>query len=246
MRNGYQLFIFLFVILLPGLSLFAQGKKSQPLTGVTVNSLTGDFTRVYESTETTDSVSGKFYYTSPNQIFFEINYPLHQIMRIVDNLTEIYYPESKVGFILESTNPVVLPLIPGLMSAIRPDYGLSVLGFKLEDQKMEGDTLLTFWVHSKFPEKVGRFTVAQAHDRLIYTFYEAPDSVSYTKTVFSDYIPSSEDIFFPGKIFTKIRGKTTLSYEKIFLNNLMVNAKIPDEIVHFRIPEDAKIERRKW
>ena len=246
MRNGHQTLIFVFVVFLLGSFLFAQEKKNQPLTSININSLTGNFTRVYESTETSDSISGKFYYTSPNQIFFEVTYPLHQIMRIVDNLTEIYYPDSKKGFVLESTNPMVLPLIPGLMSAIRPDYGLSVLGFKLEDQKMDGDTLLTFWIHSKFPEKVGRFTVAQANDRLIYTYYEAPDSVSYTKTVFSEYIPSNESIFFPGKIVTKIRIQNTLAYEKIFLSSLKVNTEIPGKISRFKIPEDAEIVKKKW
>lgn len=246
MVNKKILWLALFFSITWTSALFSQANKNKPLTGLAVKSLTGDFSRTYKSKAELDSIKGKFYYTSPNQIFFEITYPVHQIMRIVDKVTQIYYPESRKGFILESTNPVIIPLIPGLLSAIRPDYGLSILGFKLKDQQMKGDTLLTFWAHSKLPEKIGRFTVAQVNNRLKYTYYEAPDSVSYTKTFFSDYIPTNENIFFPGKINTKIYMKSTLAFEKIRLSNLKVNKGVPQEISHFKIPDEATIVKRKW
>lgn len=175
----------------------------------------------------------------------EVTYPLHQLMHIEANITIIYYPELSKAFRLESANPVILPLVLGLLAAIRPDYGLSDLGFKLSRQEMRGDTVTALWTHPKARNKIGEYRIAEMNDRLVYTRYESPDTRNHVKTNFTDYVNVS-GIFFPTKISSEILNPAGHSLEKVIIEDLKVNPKIPNHIIKFKLPNDVSVEKKKW
>lgn len=209
------------------------------------STLYGRFSRTFERNNNAETIKGEFYYSASGRIMVEVSSPLHQIMIIEANITTIYYPESKKAFRLESANPVILPLVPGLMAAIRSDYGLAEIGFKLLNQQMHGDTVICLWSHPKERDKIGDFKIAQVNDRLAYTFHESPDSLNRSKTMFSNYIAVS-GIFFPTDIFSEIHSLTGNSKERVTLSELKMDAEIPPHITNFRIPEDVIVEKKKW
>lgn len=209
------------------------------------STLYGRFSRTFERNNNVETIKGEFYYSASGRILVEVSSPLHQIMIIEANITTIYYPESKRAFRLESANPVILPLVPGLMAAIQSDYGLADIGFKLSSQQMRGDTLVCLWSHPKERDKIGDFKIAQVNDRLAYTFHESPDSLTRSKTTFSNYIAVG-DIFFPTDIFSEIHSPIDNSKERVTLSELEMDVEIPPHISNFRIPEDVTVEKKKW
>lgn len=210
-----------------------------------VKTLSGVFSRTFAGEQGIDSTSGAFYYLDSNKMYIQVNYPLHQIMYIEANITTIYYPESKKAFRLESVNPVILPLIPGLLAAIRPDYGLGDLGFELGNQTIKGDTVIASWTHPKAKKKMGAFKIAEVNDRLVYTQYQLPNKVIRMKTTFSNY-ENVSGVFFPTEIYAKIFNPDGISFEKVLIEDLELNQKIPDHIVNFKIPGDVVVENKKW
>jgi len=227
------------------------GEESESLASLAKRSedqfttMYGRFLRIFEQDEVSDTTNGEFYYLGPGSLFMEVSSPLHQIMIIDANLTTIYYPESRLAFVLESANPVVLPLVPGLMSAIRPDYGLADIGLELLGQEMRGDTLVALWSHPKARDKIGEFRVAEYQDRLIYTQYDSPKSKSKSRTSFSKYAEVN-GIFFPTEIFSEVHGRSGSSMERIFLDSLKIDIEVPNRIMNFKIPDGVAVEKKKW
>jgi len=210
-----------------------------------IHSLTGRFTRIFAGESAGDTTRGDFFYWGSGNMHIEVDYPIDQIMKIQTNVTTIYYPQSKIAFLLESNNPVILPLIPGLLAAIRPDYGLSDLGFQLKRQEMRGDTLVAFWGAQKGKKQVGQYLVAELNDRLVYTHFHAPQLRSRMKTFFSDYLNVS-GTFFPTHIRSTIVNAAEVATEMIQLEALQVNPQIRHQIVDFKLPKDVHVEKKRW
>jgi len=211
-----------------------------------ISNLSGSFTRTYSTQSQKDSVSGAFCFFDMKKTYLDIRYPLHQIMFIENNVLLIYYPESRKAFRLESASPVALPLIPGLLSAIRPDYGLSLIGFKVVDQKMRGDTLVTYWSNPAAADKLGRFELSQCGNRLLSSTYFSSDSKTCTRTLFGAYVAPRGGYSFPASIRTIVRTGETVSTENVYLRDLVINGAIPRDALEFKIPDDVKVIRKKW
>jgi outer membrane lipoprotein-sorting protein len=238
----------LLLFLFAGLPLDAEAQKPKLPRGTEagISNLIGDFSKKFVSSAGSDSIAGTFYYINSRKIFFEIQYPLHQIMVIEKNITEIYYPEDAKAFRLESANPVVFPLISGLLSAIRPDNGLSLIGFTLSDQVVRNDTFVTYWSYPKSPRPFGWFELAQYNNRLAYSTFHAPDSVSYTTTTFSRYTPPQKGVSLPLEINTIIALGGGFSRERVTLRDLRINSAIPERVANFTIPGHIKVVKKKW
>lgn len=242
------------VLLITELLITGSLRSQQPEEGVYTNpqahpeelsSLRGHFERIFDDGQSVDSINGEFYYFDHSKIFFDIKYPLHQIMIIDNKITIIFYPSSRKAFRLESANPIVLPLIPGLIAAIKSDYGLSDIGFKLLNQEIKGDTIITFWSHPELKEKIGNYEIAEVNDHLVYSIYEAPDGLASNKTNFSKFI-SAKGFDFPTKIESEIYSRERYALEKVTLDDVEVNETIPAKISNFKIPESVQIEEKKW
>ena len=232
---------FLLITFFLGVNTTIQGQDSD----IEFSTLYGHFSRVFSDGSTIDSTEGDFYYLGIQRMFIEVTYPLHQILTIEDKITTIYYPDHKKAFRLESVNPTILPLIPGIIAAIRPDYGLTDLGFKLLHQELRGDTLFIYWEHPELKDKLGTYKIAEIDDRLILSLYTSPDGKVKSKTTFSNHI-LLKGISFPQHIRSQIDSPTGSSYEEVILQKLSIDIKIPPEIRNFQIPDDVVVERRTW
>ncbi|MFQ5571193.1 MAG: outer membrane lipoprotein carrier protein LolA [Rhodothermales bacterium] len=206
--------------------------------------LYGEFLRVLVEGNRSDSLEGSFYYLGQGRIYFEIVHPLNQVLLVHHNVITIYYPDRHRGFILEGKSPAILPLVPAITAAIRPDYGLTNLGFQIYDQNVRGDTLFTFWHHPVGGEELGRFRLAKAGERLSYAVYEPPDTDGAIRTTFEEFKPIGSYIF-PSKIRTENVNMAKKAQEILWLKNIRVNPDIPVRVSEFKIPDDAVIEKKK-
>jgi len=239
----------------------AQQINAQPqdlLEGISENVPTvyASFTRTFENPVRRDSMAGEFYFFQPRMLHLEVKHPVHQIM-VIDNgknVTKVYYPEKKRGFILKGSRPAKMPIIAGVLAAIQPDYGLSERGFQIHDQKIASDTLFTYWRRpeterrraneKEFPQ---RFILVHRDDQLTRAVLELPSTDGAATTRFSNHVPTRGGMHpIPTVIETETINLVGKAVEKIIFHNLRIDPTIPSSIKNFKIPNDASIERKEW
>lgn len=238
-RVGRGVLGLVLVLLLPSAA-HAQAPAGAADTGPVLHS---QFVRAYQESGRVDTLRGAFYYLGPNHVYFDIVAPLRQIMVIQDREMTIYYPEHNRGFIIEAKNPVTLPMVPGIMAAVRQDYGLTALGYEIDDQAVQGDTLVTTWRHPQGGDLLGAFRLGRVDDRLTYAIYSPSEVGAEVKTVFEDY-RSVGTLQVPTFIRTDNRSLRGTAWERLRLISPTINPPVPDAVLHFQIPSDARVERR--
>lgn len=239
-----------------------QENQTQPqdlLKGISENSpaLHASFSRVFENPVRRDSLAGEFYFFHPRTLHLKIEHPVHQIM-VVDNgenVTKVYYPEKRRGFILKGSRPAKMPIVTGVLAAIQPDYGLSERGFEIYDQEIASDTLLTYWRRSEKVRERNKneegapqqFVLARQDNRLIRAVLKTPSTDGTATTRFSDHVPTRGGTHpMPTVIETKTVNVAGKAIEKIVFHDLKIDPAIPPSVENFKIPGDASIERKEW
>lgn len=239
-----------------------QESQTQPqdlLKGISENSpaVHASFSRVFENPVRRDSLAGEFYFFHPRTLHLEIEHPVHQIM-VVDNgenVTKVYYPKKRRGFILKGSRPAKMPIVTGVLAAIQPDYGLSERGFEIYDQETASDTLLTYWRRSEKERERNRngerspqqFVLAQQGNQLIRAVLKMPSTDGTATTHFSDHVPTRGGTHpIPTVIETKTVNMAGKAIERIIFHNVKIDPTIPPSVESFKIPNDASVERKEW
>lgn len=191
-----------------------------------------------------DSLAGRFYYWD-RRAFFAITYPLSQFMVIEGHETTVFYPDTRKTFVLESRDPVQVTLMADLLASTMPDYGLSSMGFVLDEQTYVSDTLVMHWVHADKPDESGRFVLRRRHGYLIEVSYLVPGGDGRFTSYFSDHVRCA-NLDFPTTIMTRYHSTAHNGTETMKLKDLTYGADIPDSVRTFKIPESADIEYKAW
>lgn len=192
-----------------------------------------------------DTTSGELFFLGKDKMFIRIEKPLRQILLLDGNETTVYYPDQRRAFLLISRHPAIMPIVPGLMSALRYQQGMAEMGFELAHQEMQADTLVTAWRHPQIPETSGSYRLGEVDDRLVYSRFEGDDQNFLTLTRFDNYQKSGK-MYFPSLLITTVVRDAVVSHERIVLNNLQTNAQVPAEVLNFAVPDDVEVERRRW
>lgn len=208
------------------------------------STVSGHFELYRTSGNAVDSTTGDFYYFGPEKMLINVRQPLDQFLLIEKTVISIYYPDDHRAFRLESEKPPLLPIVPGLLAALRSDNGIAEYGFKVKSQKMKADTIITRWFHPKL-KKVGHYDIAEIDRRLAWTNYEMPKSDMRLFTYFQDY-QVIDGINFPHRISSKLWNKEGLTLEEVAFSKIIPDAEFSDKIQNFRIPDDVPIEYKKW
>ena len=215
-------------------------------TSNTPTTLSGTFERIFRDQNTgVDSIRGSFYFTAPGDMFVQVTSPVNQYMIIREGSLTIFYPETKQAFRFNSANPILLPLITGLMATVLPDFGMGEMGFSLKDQHLAGDTLVSVWAHPQMQERLGRYEVFEMDEKIMLLQFFAPKGISWTRTRFDNYQPVATWQF-PLHIFTQIQTGNNISTELVHLSDLKANTSHPEAIRNFRLPPETILVEKQW
>jgi len=203
-------------------------------------SFTFNFTRVQESVNALDTLSGIafFFY---GKLYLHVRHPINQIFFVDGNKIKIYYPENKTGYRIMSGTPFDLPIVNSLLASLEDDYGLAQIGFEIRSTSVLGDTLVTNWEHSTGSD-AGTFDVFYRNDIIVKARFNAP-SVSL-ETVLKNH-KTYNGYVIPTTIKTRhsaIRDSVT---ETLYVDGLFINPYIPESILNFEFPDEAVIEERR-
>ena len=222
-------------------------QTSNPLGVATApfSTFEADFTRVFVKEGRVDSLSGTFYYTRPGRLYIAVAKPVEQIMLIEDRTTTIYYPARNQAFVLESRNPALLPFAAGFFAALRPDYGLTELGYQLYDEEVRGDTLVSLWQPKQAQAAEGNFRLSRVRGNLVDAVFTPAQEGVIMRTAFRNFVEVN-DYRMPSRIVTVELSPEGLTKEQLTLSNLRVDVVFPDVISAFRLPPGVQVERRTW
>lgn len=129
--------------------------------------IAGDFvisTLIIEKKKSLDVVQGKFYLAEPHCLLFETSSPVHQLMKIRYDTTEIYYPEEAKLFRIVYKKGVPDENL-SLTDIFNTDIekALHDAGLRVDKFFNKGDTVFMNWSgHSP-----GSVTTARVNDNLV-------------------------------------------------------------------------------
>lgn len=126
------------------------------------------------------------------------------------------------------------------------DMGLKDLGFKLNNTKYEEGLLITTWIPS-IPGKQPITSIELAHENYkpIYLGYTDMNFKLFKKIYFNDYI-DLKDLMLP-QVITEIEyvSEKDSVIRKTTYSDFRINENAKDELINFKIPPNAKIEKLK-
>jgi hypothetical protein len=229
-------------IFVPWLALLTNSQISE----TTLTTFIAEFERTTIEDGTPEITKGNIYYQERGKITLEVNFPLNQIMVIDDKLMLIYYPHENKGFRIKSKFLMPPPFVNVIPSFVKPDSGLSELGFKLVRHEKKDGKLYTYWEPPKKKRKeLGLFILCIDSDKPVYAEAQLPDGTPAVKTWYYKHV-EYKGRFIPVDFYSenKTGGKTIT--EHVIFTKVEFNLPIPEYILSFNIPETALVKEVQW
>lgn len=213
------------------------------ITGINsqVSTLSVEFRREYTGHGREEVTIGSIYLKTEGTVIIRVTSPVNQWMVIDKNKMLIYYPDEKQAFQIKSENPFSLPFLQSFLSVVKKDYGLSELGYTLENYSKRGDTLFSYWSPPQKAERIlGNIRIGVVDGKLALTEIKKPDNTLTSRSLYKNHI-TYKSFHFPLEIETVHYIDRDSVIERVIYNNPEFNTPIPDSIVNFKIPEGIEL-----
>lgn len=211
---------------------------------LSLNTLSAGFERAISESNKKDVTRGSIYYQAESRTIMKIDFPINQILIFSKNNLQVYYPEKKSAIILKSESPFPVPFFYNFLGVLKEDFGLSNIGYRLTRHEIKDNILYTHWVLSSEGKKNTKnhyFILGTKKNMIVSTESRNSKGELSSKTEFKNHIQFN-NYFFPTEILSKYYHKTGTSKERVTFSNIRFNGKIPDAILNFQVPSDAKVE----
>lgn len=200
--------------------------------------ITGSFSLKTVEKETTEDISGTIKYFN-NSIYLEIKSPLEQNVLVSGSELTMYYPESNQAIEFIGKTPFDLPIISSIIPLFKEDYGLSDIGYILDDFTVQGDTSLSTWIPHATTEQNSDavFKLLYVNDVLHWVQHESSTNALSITTQLVDY-KKFKDFSIPTRIITTkvIEKKEVIEY--LTLSNISTE-KTTNAQIRIIVPENA-------
>ncbi|MDE0401635.1 MAG: hypothetical protein OXL96_27895 [Candidatus Poribacteria bacterium] len=239
MLKNFVFFIILFLIFLLVDVLYAAPLKTLSL----------EFTRELTENGKTEHIAGTLHYdVKAARVVVEVTKPVKQIMVVKDNVLEIYYPVEKQAFRFISEGRVPLPFVESIIQTTQAEYGLTAIGYTLDKHDVVEEVLYTYW---KPPEKakdtLGNVILGMHNDRLISAEVKNPEGYIIGRSRYQNHSKIGINYIPMAVTSSTYDAKSeVIQREEIAYSNPEVNAKTPNPMLNFTIPESVEVKESKW
>ncbi len=229
--------VFVFVI---GWGLLPKSSLSQEQSFLSSNTLvSADFILNTLDQSTEETITGDFQYYN-GDLLIEVAEPIRQNILITGTSMIIYYPKENSVIEFFGKTPFDLPIISSILPVFKKDYGLSDIGFILDDFSISGDTTLSTWIPREITDQNqdSKFKLLFVQDQLAWVQHSSIANQLDIVTQLNDYIEVDGNSI-PTIINTvkKINGKEVI--ETISMSQLETQSNATLELT-LTIPDDAK------
>ena len=176
-----------------------------------------------------------------NVFYFHITFPVNQIIEFTKKETQIYYPDEKKAIIMGNKEAVSAG---NFMDPAAKKLDLKALGFKLKELKKSKSGVKEVWVPSNITGSPFKSVTMEkdSEDKLMKMEMKAKNGSVMTRLEYANYVKIGEKKM-PLYIKTYAGGDKQSYQEIISLSAVKDNAKLPDIIQNFKIPEGASVQR---
>ena len=233
-----------FPIVLLLMFLVASALHAAPL-----KTLSLEFTRELTENGKTEKIAGTLHYDAKTaRVVVEVTKPVKQIMVVKDNVLEIYYPVEKQAFRFISEGRVPLPFVESIIQTTQAEYGLTAIGYALDKHDVVEEVLYTYW---KPPEKakdtLGSVILGMHNDRLISAEIKNPEGYIIGRSRYQNHSKIGINYIPMAVTSSTYNAKSEVTqHEEIIYSNPEVNAKTPNPMLNFTIPESVEVKESKW
>ncbi len=204
------------------------------------------FRKYHRRPDTTQVLSGTIYYQRRNFLIIRVQEPVNQWLEVRNAECAFYYPDDNWAFRFLSDQPIVLPVVELFLSAVDPDFGLTALGYVLAETGKKGDTLTMVWTTGPaLSADAPRYRVSVTGRKLVAAVWETSAGAVLVRSWFYDHREHNR-VFFPlGVTSEAIEAGDTLRDEIVYTDPGF-DRPLPDSILRFKIPADARVDTVRW
>ena len=159
----------------------------------------GSFKKVYKTRNSTEVIVGNFYRPLYGAMSFVVDTPVHQIITFRQDTMIVYYPDRKIAFKIRSVEDAIQRSGFGgnLKESIK---ALKKGGYIFLKKKIEGDTIYSYWTHSKLKTTV--LVVYDRNNRVYTVRVENEKGKLLYETQADGYVSINDTTFFPTNLRT--------------------------------------------
>ncbi|MBI5192404.1 MAG: DUF4292 domain-containing protein [Nitrospirae bacterium] len=210
------------------------------------NTLTTNFERTVIENNKEEITKGVIYYQSEQKITVEIQYPVKQVLIFHKNKLELFYPDKNKVLILSSESSFPLAFLYNFLYALKEDFGLSEIGYKVKNHEFKNNIIYTNWVlsvNNSDKEENYYFIIGKEKEMIVSAESKNSKGQLLHKIEFKNHVKLDKK-YFPSEIISVYNNESGKESTKeiVKFSEIEINKKIPDKIFNFKIPLDAKIE----
>ena len=214
-----------------------------------LKTLSLDFTRELTENNRTECIVGTLHYdVNAARVVVEVREPLQQIMVVQDKVLEIYYPLENQAFRFIAKGRIPLPFVESILQSTQAEYGLTAIGYSLDQHEIADDVLYTYWAPpKKAKDKLGTIILGSRDSKLISAEVKTPDDKLSAQSFYRKHAKLG-DSYIPMEVVSSLYrpNSEVLEYEHVIYSNPQLNAQPPAPIFQFEIPKSAKVKEIKW
>ncbi len=200
------------------------------------------FFHILDDGRSIDSASGEIFIVFPSLTHIHITRPVNQIMRISTDEMIIYYPDTKEAFVYENPSPLSTAWLLNLGKGTIENT-FEGMKLKLLNQYTIANQQISIWEKpKKKKEPLLRIKVIKEDGLLkqLVFFNENGETLAVNK--YENYEQIADTFYIPTHIESITHTSDGVSRELIKLKSPRALERIPEGIIDFTIPPDAKTQ----
>lgn len=214
-----------------------------------LETLSLDFTRELTENDKTEIIAGTLHYdVNAARVVVEVTQPLKQTMVAQEEVLEIYYPVENQAFRFIAKGRIPLPFVESILQSTQAEYGLTAVGYSLDQHEIADDLLYTYWAPpKKAKDKLGTIILGSRDSKLISAEVKTPDDKLSAQSFYRKHAKLG-DSHIPMEVVSSLYGPNSvvLEHERIVYSNPQPNSQPSPPILQFEIPKSAKVKEIKW
>jgi hypothetical protein len=211
-----------------------------------VHPFSARFEQVTVADSRTDTARGTIFFAAPWRVYYQVDYPLNQLLSVVMNTMTVYYPDETLAYVIKTKSQVEAPMSQQSLGIADPAQAMSKMGFKLGKTSTVGDTTYVVWNPKDKRAPLGRVTFGRVGRATVFVEVLRQNSRPVMRTRLSGHV--QVDTFeLPTRIATERfddDGKQTL--ETMAYTALDTSTSFLETIGHFAVPARVKIKTYNW
>jgi hypothetical protein len=203
------------------------------------------FEQVTVANTKADTTRGTIYFVAPWRIYYQVDYPLNQILSVVMNEMTVYYPDETLAFVIKTRSQAETPMSQQSLSAVDPGLAMLRMGFKPGRTSVVGDTGYEVWNPKDKRTPFGRVTFGRIGRATVFIEVSRQNEQPMMRTRFSGHV-QVDSFELPTRMATERFDHGTRTLETFVYSALDTSTAFLKTVGRFAIPRGIKTKTYNW